>query len=93
MIRRLQGLRSFVAVVRWGGVRAAAREQHYDPSTVRSHVRALEQRLGLRLLRRDGQDGRGLTVAGERLAPKARRAVDAVDEVETRAAELAEGDV
>ncbi|RNI25421.1 LysR family transcriptional regulator [Flexivirga caeni] len=90
MLRQLQGLRSFVSVARWGSVRDAARRQHYDPSTIRSHVRGLERQLGLRLLRRGsgGVDG-GLTADGERLAPKAERAVEAVDEVESQAARLA----
>lgn len=91
MIRRLQGLRSFVAVARLGSVLAAARQQHYDPSTVRLQVRGLEQRLRLRLLRRNGEEGLGpLTAAGEQLKPEAERAVHAVDEVEAKAARIAD---
>lgn len=91
MIRGLQGLRSFVSVARWGSVHRAAQQQHYDTSTVRSHIRALEHRLRLRLLRRGDSPGVGpLTSDGERLAPTAERAVDAVDDVEAEAAEIAD---
>ncbi|MGN6413430.1 LysR family transcriptional regulator [Flexivirga sp.] len=91
VIRKLQGLRAFVAVARRGSVRSAAREQHYDPSTVRSQVRSLEQQLRLRLLRRHGEEGTGpLSRAGEQLEPEAEHAVDAVDEVEAKASRIAD---
>lgn len=91
MIRKLQGLRSFVAIVRWGSVRRAAERQNYDTSTVRSHVRELERRLHLPLLRRgDVASAGSLTPEGEKLAPHAERAVDAVDDVQAKAAEIAD---
>ena len=91
MIEKLQGLRSFVSVARWGSVRAAAQRSHYDPSTVRSHVRGLEHRLGLRLVRRRSGTSDGvLTPEGAQLAPEAERAVDAVDAVQSKAAIIAD---
>lgn len=91
-IQKLQGLRSFVSVVRRGSVKDAADEQHYDASSICSHVRALEKRLHVSLLRRNGAAGRSaLTAEGEALAPPAERAVDAVNDVESKAAEIADG--
>lgn len=59
-------LRYFWAVARTGSVTAAARELHLAPSTVSAQVRALERRLGLRLLERAG--GRMVPTPAGRLA-------------------------
>lgn len=91
VLKGLQGLRSLVAVVRFGGVRAAAGRLHYDPSRVRAHIRGLEQDLRVRLLRRTESGDRVLTHEGQQLMPQMEQALDAVDEVEAKAAELTDG--
>jgi len=44
---------SFVRVVELGGFAAAARDLAVAPSLVTAHIKALEQRLGARLLNRN----------------------------------------
>ncbi|HWC21293.1 MAG TPA: LysR family transcriptional regulator [Flexivirga sp.] len=88
-MRSVDALRSFVAVVRTGGVSAAARTLHYDPSTVRAHIRGLERRWHVRLLHRSQRDGRNLlTGAGNKIAPQAVEAIAAIDRLDTTAATL-----
>lgn len=48
----LSNIHAFVNVVERGGFAAAARHLNISPSVVTSHVQALEQRLGVRLLNR-----------------------------------------
>jgi LysR family transcriptional activator of nhaA len=48
-------LQYFGAVVREGGVRAAAERLHLTPQTISTQLRQLEQALGTRLLRRAGR--------------------------------------
>ncbi|WP_295582913.1 selenium metabolism-associated LysR family transcriptional regulator [uncultured Oscillibacter sp.] len=48
----LKQLESFVAVVRWGSFTRAAERTYTSQPTVSSHVRALEEELGVRLLQR-----------------------------------------
>src|SRR5258708_33158864 len=50
---RFDQITTFVRVVELGGFSAAARDLGVAPSVVTSHVQALEQRLGARLLNRD----------------------------------------
>jgi DNA-binding transcriptional LysR family regulator len=49
---RMTSMATFVKVVDVGGFAAAARKLDMSPSTVITHVRALEERLGVRLLNR-----------------------------------------
>src|SRR5262249_20846456 len=49
---RMTGITAFVKVVDVGGFAAAARKLDMSPSMVTTHVRALEERLGVRLLNR-----------------------------------------
>ncbi|GAA2803048.1 LysR family transcriptional regulator [Saccharopolyspora taberi] len=81
-------LRSFLAVVRTGGITAAAAELAYVQSTVTAHVQSLERQVGARLLDRSAS-GVVTTAAGERLAEHARRIVDLEDRM---FAELADAD-
>ena len=81
-------LRSFLAVVRTGGITAAAAELSYVQSTVTAHVQSLERQLGTRLLDRSAS-GAVTTGAGERLAEHARQVLDLEDRL---VAELADAD-
>ncbi|NUW36997.1 LysR family transcriptional regulator [Nonomuraea sp. SMC257] len=68
-------LRSFLAVVRTGGMTSAAAEQGFVQSTITAHVQALERLTGARLLeRRSG--GVVPTLAGSLLAERARQLLD-----------------
>ncbi|GAA3144357.1 LysR family transcriptional regulator [Nonomuraea roseoviolacea] len=68
-------LRSFLAVVRTGGMTSAAAEQGFVQSTITAHVQALERLTGARLLeRRTG--GVVPTPAGSLLAERARQLLD-----------------
>jgi DNA-binding transcriptional LysR family regulator len=49
---RLTGMETFVRVVELGGFTAAAAASNISPTMVSNHIRALEQRLGARLLNR-----------------------------------------
>lgn len=78
-----QLLRSFVAVVEWGGFTRAAQALHLTQSTVSQQLRRLEEEVGQRLLERGGPRVRP-TQAGERLLGYARRLLQLGEE--TRAA-------
>jgi DNA-binding transcriptional LysR family regulator len=87
-IDNLTAMRSFLAVVDEGGVRAAADRLHYSPSTVRTHVRLLEQQLNVQLLDR-GASSALLTTIGEALVPAIRQVDRAVAQLEAQAALIA----
>lgn len=84
MLTNLPALASLLTVVREGGVRAAADRLHYSPSTVRMHVRLVEQQLGVRLLNRGDSDAL-LTTAGQTLMPAMVEVVRAVARLEEQA--------
>jgi LysR family glycine cleavage system transcriptional activator len=63
----LSMLRAFEAAARTGGFTAAGRELNVTHAAVAQHVRGLEARLGIALMRREGR-GLVLTVEGRRLA-------------------------
>jgi DNA-binding transcriptional LysR family regulator len=90
MLTNLQAVRSFLAVVQEGEVRAAAVRLHYSPSTVRAHVRLLEQELHVRLLDREDSSVL-LTAAGEALVPAVARVGQAIAQLEQQAARIADG--
>jgi DNA-binding transcriptional LysR family regulator len=50
---RVSSMQSFVKVVENGGFAAAARQLHLSPSFVTTHIKSLEDRLGVRLLDRN----------------------------------------
>ena len=54
---RLTSMTTFVKVVEHGGFSAAARALDISPSMVTTHVQALEERLGVRLLNRSTRRG------------------------------------
>jgi LysR family glycine cleavage system transcriptional activator len=65
----LSMLRAFEAAARCGGFSAAARELNVTHAAVAQQVRGLEDRLGTRLMRREGR-GLALTHEGRRLAER-----------------------
>src|ERR1700754_2168205 len=62
----LQKLEVFCVVVRLGGVRRAAEELFISQPVVSAHIRSLQERLGVKLFRREGR-GIALTEAGMRV--------------------------
>ncbi|NDY91903.1 LysR family transcriptional regulator [Ideonella livida] len=73
----LRQLQALVAVARHGTLGRAADALHASPSALSMQLAALQQRLGLALLRRTGR-GLALTAEGEQLLPAAREAVAAM---------------
>ena len=73
-----QLLRSFLAVVRTGGITSAAAELGFVQSTITTHVQALERHVGARLLERH-PGGATPTRAGSRFAERAQEILDLED--------------
>ena len=61
---RITSMATFVKVVETGGFSAAARAVNMSPSMVTTHIQALEERLGVRLLNRSTRKV-GLTEVGQ----------------------------
>jgi DNA-binding transcriptional LysR family regulator len=74
----LSGLRAFLCVAERRSFRAAAAELGVTPSAVSQIVRALEERVGVRLLQRTTRNV-GLTEAGEHFIAQLRPAFDGID--------------
>ncbi|HEX3984081.1 MAG TPA: LysR family transcriptional regulator, partial [Acidisoma sp.] len=92
MVRDLNELSVFLAVVRAGGFRQAARSLNLSASGLSERVRRLETRLGTRLLHRTTRS-LALTEAGERLVARlapalgeVEAALDSVQDAATRPA-------
>jgi len=78
---RLRGntdLRAFVAVAELSSFSKAAEELGLSPSSLSQMIRAFEERIGVRLLRRTTRSV-GLTDAGERLLLRAKPALNEID--------------
>lgn len=75
----LTALRVFDAVVRHGGFMAAQAELNISPSTISIHIRALEDRLGVKLCRR-GREGFELTEQGNLVIVATRRLLRSLDD-------------
>lgn len=73
-------LTTFVAVVQYGSMSAAAIALTYSLSTVSTHITQLERQLRTRLLER-GPDGSAPTPAGRTLADRAAELLDLHDEL------------
>src|SRR3954470_21824007 len=71
-------LRSFLAIVRFGGYHRAAEALHLTQPAVSRHIRRLEQQLGEALFARSGR-GVELTAYGERAAAELAEVVSAHD--------------
>src|SRR5580693_644427 len=80
----LRDLGAFVAIARAKNFRRAALEQHVSVSSLSQRLRALEERLGVRLMNRTTRSV-GLTEAGElllaRVGPAMSDVGDALDQV------------
>jgi len=74
----LRQLQALVTIARHGTLNRAADALHCSPSALSMQLTALQQRLGVTLLRRTGR-GLELTAEGERLLPAARDAVAAAE--------------
>lgn len=74
----LSGLRALLCVAEKRSFRAAAAELAVTPSAVSQIVRALEERVGVRLLQRTTRSV-GLTEAGEHFIAQLRPAFDGID--------------
>ena len=72
-------LRVFDAVVRHGGFAAAQAELNIGASTISTHIRALEDRLGVKLCTR-GREGFQLTEQGQIVLDAARRLFRGLDD-------------
>jgi len=87
----LTALRAFEAAARWGSFKQAANELALTPTAVSHQVRALEDRLGLRLFERRTRQV-VLTEAGRRLGASLNdafdRMADAIDAVKPRRASV-----
>ena len=81
----LYHLRTFVAVIDCGSISGAARRLARTPSSVSSHVKALELEFQVDLFERTNR-GVSLTHAGARLETYARQALQAADEFAVQAA-------
>ncbi|WP_026732021.1 LysR family transcriptional regulator [Fischerella sp. PCC 9605] len=68
---RLEQLQAFLAIAETGSFQGAARKCSVTQSTISRQIQGLEADLGLELFHRTGQAK--LTVAGERLLPRARK--------------------
>ena len=83
----LTTLRVFDAVVRHGGFVAAQRELDTSLSTISNHIRALEDRLGVKVCHR-GREGFRLTEQGRIVIVEARRLLLALDDFALQASDL-----
>lgn len=85
----LRQLEHFVATVRCGGVRLAAREIHLSPSAVTRSIRALEDHYGVELLVREGKRVYP-TAYGRALAEDAQAVFAGVRGLESKLRQLAQ---
>ncbi|MCY4069888.1 MAG: LysR family transcriptional regulator [Chloroflexi bacterium] len=81
----LYHLRTFVAVIDCGSISGAARRLARTPSSVSSHVKALEHEFQVELFERTSR-GVSLTHAGARLETYARKTLQAADDFAVQAA-------
>jgi DNA-binding transcriptional LysR family regulator len=84
---RITSMTAFVKVVDAGGFAAAARKLNMSPSMVTTHVRALEERLGVRLLNRSTRRI-SVTEVGEAYYERCQQILTDVDDAENIAQSL-----
>lgn len=87
MTLELYHLRTFVTVARHRHLTKAAQVLHLTQPAVSGHIKALEERLNLRLFERSAS-GVALTAAGEALLPRAEAILSAVAALRNAAVEL-----
>jgi DNA-binding transcriptional LysR family regulator len=83
----LSGLRALLRVAEKRSFRAAAAEMRVTPSAVSQSVRALEERLGVRLLQRTTRSV-GFTEVGAQFVARVRPALDGIDDAIESVGEL-----
>ena len=83
----IDGMRTFVAVVRDGSFSAAARRLDRSPQLVSKYVAQLEQHLGVRLLNRSTRR-LSLTEAGQAYSDRCRQVIADIDEMESAVGDL-----
>ena len=83
----LSGLRALLCVAQKRSFRAAAAELRVTPSAVSQTIRALEERVGVRLLQRTTRSV-GLTESGARFVEQLKPALDVIDSAIESLAEL-----
>jgi DNA-binding transcriptional LysR family regulator len=83
----LTTLRVFETVCRHGGFAAAQKELDISLSTISNHIRALEDRLGVKVCYR-GREGFRLTEQGDIVIVEARRLLNAMNDFSLRASDL-----
>ncbi len=83
----LDGMRTFVTVVRHGSFSAAARELAMSPQLVSKYVARLEDRLGVLLFNRSTRR-LSLTEAGHAYGERCRQVLDDIDEMESALGDL-----
>src|SRR5262245_42217918 len=81
---RLSSMQSFVKVVANAGFSAAARELNISTSIVTTHVKSLEDRLGVRLLNRSTRSV-SLTEAGQAFYERCVQILSEIDDAEEAA--------
>jgi DNA-binding transcriptional LysR family regulator len=86
---RLEQLQAFLAVAETDSFQKAAQQCSVTQSTISRQIQALESEVGMALFHRVGQAK--LTLAGERLLPRAKRICQEWQSVLTEVAELVEG--
>lgn len=84
---RLQSMEVFVRVAERGGFSAVAKEIGISPTMVGKHIRALEERLGARLLNRTTRR-QGLTEAGAAYLERCSRVLAELEGAEASVADL-----
>ncbi|MEO1853042.1 LysR substrate-binding domain-containing protein [Chromohalobacter sp.] len=77
-MKEIVHLQSFLAVARTGSLTLAAEELHVTPSAVSHRLRQLEQRLGVKLLRRTPH-GMALTGEGQRFKDRISDPIEAIE--------------
>jgi DNA-binding transcriptional LysR family regulator len=86
---RIEQLQAFLAVAQMGNFQRAANECGVTQSTISRQIQGLEESVGMPLFHRGNQNK--LTVAGERLLPKARRILTEWEEGVAAIATLKDG--
>jgi DNA-binding transcriptional LysR family regulator len=84
---RLTSMTAFTSVVTCGSFTAAAQRLNMSPAAISSNVRALEERLGVRLLNRTTRKV-SLTEAGKAYFDETSRLLSALEEADARVAQL-----
>jgi DNA-binding transcriptional LysR family regulator len=86
---RIEQMQAFLAVAQMGNFQRAAVQCGVKQSTISRQIQGLEEDLGMPLFHRGGQNK--LTIAGERLLPKAKRILSEWEDAQEAMTALKEG--